>query len=545
MKVRWLWGLTLAALVLALGSGGGVAQYGGEGEYGGVQLRFSGQLTTAGGCEQVAQNLIRCQVPTGRRGTIQLTATVTPPSYPVSVFAVSLPSWASFQPVSTYGTAQTTCTFTPPAGAAGQSFQLRFRASTVYGLSVDLTVVLNVVVVQPPTGPEYPEAEYTTDERGRFSVPVDYPPNTTVKGTLTECTRYPLAGVPISIALLPKSGRLNIGSLDDVGAVQIDTPYGSTTVTEFNLLSSIDENGRITRTINVGVVCLQPSGPIPPVPPTETIPGTTDEEGKFSVPLPGQPGTTVTGRLTECTVRPLPNQEFTLTPIYGEGTLNGFTIDVPGYEPVTITEFGRFSLFGLTSYLLGDMCLSLEIGDEEDLLPWRPDRSLTWEDFKADPPADVEGRDEAAFIKYRLIVEPTEFRLTYDPNTKTWRATIDPASLKVKNVMVRSESWVDPQRKNARLLSHEQGHFDISEVYRRLLERRLRELVAEAPTQEQAAAELRRLIERTYNSVVQKAEQVQTDYDRETAHGQDQEKQEAWGRKIQEWLADPTKAPQP
>ena len=239
------------------------------------------------------------------------------------------------------------------------------------------------------------------------------------------------------------------------------------------------------------------------------------------MPLPGQPGTTVTGRLTECTVRPLPNQEFTLTPIYGEGTLNGFTIDVPGYEPVTITEFGRFSLFGLTSYLLGDMCLSLEIGDEEDLLPWRPDRSLTWEDFKADPPADVEGRDEAAFIKYRLIVEPTEFRLTYDPNTKTWRATIDPASLKVKNVMVRSESWVDPQRKNARLLSHEQGHFDISEVYRRLLERRLRELVAEAPTQEQAAAELRRLIERTYNSVVQKAEQVQTDYDRETAHGQD------------------------
>jgi len=429
----------------------------------------------------------------------------------------------------------------------GQSFELRFRALTVHGLCVDLKVILDVVAVQPPAEPESPGPGYLTDDQGRFSVPIEYLPNTWVTGVLTQCMVRPLVGVPVEVTLIPKEGRLTIGGLSDVGAVRISTPYGESTVTDFRLLSSMDIYGRVTQTIDVGAVCIMPTGPVsPPTPPyTQPIEGTTDEEGKFSLPLPGQPGITVTGRLTECTVRPLPNQEFELTPIWTEGTISGFTIDVPGYEPVSISKFGRISIFGLTNYRLGDVCLSPEIGDEDDLLPWRPNRSLTWEDFKADPPADVEGRDEAAFIKYRLIVEPTEFRLTYDPNTKTWRATIDPASLKVKNVMKRSESWVDPQRKNARLLSHEQGHFDINEVYRRLLERCLRELVAEAPTQEQAAAELRRLIERTYESVVQKAEQVQTDYDRETAHGQDQEKQEAWSRKIQEWLADPTKAPQP
>lgn len=446
--------LVLIALLLGLSlTLGWAAQYEGEGEYGGVSLHFTGHVTTAGSCQQLAQNLIRCQVPAGSQGTINLTATVTPSSYTVAISAISLPSWASFQPVTMYGTPTTSCTFSPPADAVGQTFQLVFRASTVYGLHVDLTVILDVVAAQPPTGPEYPEPGYITDEGGRFSVPVEELPDTTVNGVLTQCTVRPLSGVPVEVTLVPKPGRLYIGSLDDVGAVRISTPDGETTVTDFRLLSSMDIFGRVTRTIDVATVCIRPSGPTPPpVTPTEPIRGTTDDEGKFSVPLPGQPGTTVTGRLTECTVTPLPNQEFTLTPIYAEGAFSGFTVAAPGYEPVTVTEFGRISFFGITSYLLGDVCLQPEIGEEIDLLPWDKDRPLTWEDFKGDPPEDVESRDEAAVIKYRLILQKTEFTLTYDHNTKTWKATITPASLKVENVMVRSQSWVDPQRKTVRLL---------------------------------------------------------------------------------------------
>jgi len=302
--MRWrrlVVGLVLGVLAFT----GAVAQYGGEGGYGGVHLQFTGRVVVSGGsCQQWAQDQIQCQVPAGTQGTVELTAVVTPGSYPITISAVSLPGWASFQPVSMYGTATATCTFLPPGEAVGQRFELRFRASTVYGLFVNLTVVLDVAV-QPPTEPEYPRSGYVTDDQGRFSVPVEYLPNTQVTGVLTQCTVRPLVGVPVEMTLIPKQGRLTIGSLRDVGAVQIDTPYGSTTITEFNLLSSIDVYGRITQTIDVGTVCLRPTEPVStPVTPTAPLSGTTDEEGKFSLPLPGQPGTTVTGRLTECTVRP-------------------------------------------------------------------------------------------------------------------------------------------------------------------------------------------------------------------------------------------------
>ncbi len=354
----------LLAILFAVGS---AAQYGEEDGYGSVHLDFSGQVIAAGTCQQLAQDLIRCQVPAGSQGTIHLTAVVTPSFHRVRIFALSLPNWAKFQPASKRGEVRATCTFTPPAEAAGQSFELRFRASTAYGLSVELRVVLDVVAAQPPTGPEYPEAGYTTDEEGRFSVPVEYPPNTWVTGVLTRCTRYPLAGVPITeITLLPKPGRTTIKSLSDVGAVRISTPYGEATVREFRLLSSMDVYGRVTRTIDVGTVCLQPTQPVtPPTPPRpQPIEGTTDKEGKFSVPLPGEPKAKVIGRLTECTTRPLPNQKFTLTPIYKEGLLSGFTVSVAGYEPVTVTKFHRVSVFGFTHYLLGDICLHPQAGEE-------------------------------------------------------------------------------------------------------------------------------------------------------------------------------------
>ena len=362
------WRHLLAGIVLGVVAVAGVAaQYGGEAGYGEAHLQFTGRVRVSGGsCQQFAQDLIRCQVPAGTQGVVELTATVTPSSYTVTISAVSLPGWASFQPVSMYGTAQTTCTFTPPTGAVGQSFELRFRALTVHGLCVDLRVILDVVAVQPPAEPESPGPGYLTDDQGRFSVPVEYLPNTWVTGVLTQCTVRPLVGVPVEVTLIPKEGRLTIGGLSDVGAVRISTPYGESTVTDFRLLSSMDIYGRVTQTIDVGAVCIMPTGPVsPPTPPyTQPIEGTTDEEGKFSLPLPGQPGITVTGRLTECTVRPLPNQEFELTPIWTEGTISGFTIDVPGYEPVSISKFGRISIFGLTNYRLGDVCLHPRVEEE-------------------------------------------------------------------------------------------------------------------------------------------------------------------------------------
>lgn len=61
---------------------------------------------------------------------------------------------------------------------------------------------------------------------------------------------------------------------------------------------------------------------------------------------------------------------------------------------------------------------------------------------------------------------------------------------------------------------------------------------AEAPTQKQAAQELQRLIDETFDQLSRKAKEVQADYDTKTKRGQDQEAQAKWEAKIREWLAD-------
>ena len=96
--------------------------------------------------------------------------------------------------------------------------------------------------------------------------------------------------------------------------------------------------------------------PFPLFPPTTqapggAVPGTTDEEGKFKLAL--SPTTTVAGRLTKCEDgSPLPNLPFQMAK-----TDAGFSLFVSGYEEKDVTEFSRFSIMGLESYDLGDICL--------------------------------------------------------------------------------------------------------------------------------------------------------------------------------------------
>ncbi|MBC7099829.1 hypothetical protein H5T52_12130, partial [Candidatus Bipolaricaulota bacterium] len=232
-------------------------------------------------------------------------------------------------------------------------------------LQVILEVVRAVTPTPPPAeaGPSYGPFTGTTDETGRFEVPIPSLPNTSVTGKLTECTVVPLPNRPVSITLVPNPGVTAITRADQIRAVRVSSPgYPEVTITQIRLASSMDMFGRTYTTVDVGTVCLQPTAPPTPLPvaPTGPVTGKTDDEGKFTVPL--APGVTVSGRLTECTVKPLPTQDFTITPIPKGETgsavdLVGFTFSVPGYQETTVTKFTKFSIFGLTSYILGDVCL--------------------------------------------------------------------------------------------------------------------------------------------------------------------------------------------
>ncbi|HIP99053.1 TPA: hypothetical protein EYH33_00695 [Candidatus Bipolaricaulota bacterium] len=118
----------------------------------GFTLHFEMRVVAHGECWQKEEDTVHCRVVAGEAGQAQLTAW-TVPSCPVGIFPMSLPPWASCQPVTGYGQVETYCNFTPPMQAVGRSFRLHFRAYAFYAASevfADLQLLLDVVAPEEP-----------------------------------------------------------------------------------------------------------------------------------------------------------------------------------------------------------------------------------------------------------------------------------------------------------------------------------------------------------------------------------------------------------
>ena len=92
-----------------------------------------------------------------------------------------------------------------------------------------------------------------------------------------------------------------------------------------------------------------------------------------------------------------------------------------------------------------------------DSIPWTKERKLSWTDFKATP--DTSSKDTAqSFIRLH----------------KKWSLRGDTVSIIVSNYFKPCFAWSKSKISDT-LLIHEQGHFDISEYFRRLLIKRFSE----------------------------------------------------------------------
>ncbi|MCD5408098.1 hypothetical protein LR090_02465 [Candidatus Bipolaricaulota bacterium] len=111
----------------------------------GAYFAFEMTVFVQGSCQQIAEDTVRCTAIAGEEGRVELLARVEPPVYQVTITPTALPPWASFQPAAGYGSVQAVCTFLPPLEAVGGTFELVFRASTVYGLVRELRLILEVV----------------------------------------------------------------------------------------------------------------------------------------------------------------------------------------------------------------------------------------------------------------------------------------------------------------------------------------------------------------------------------------------------------------
>lgn len=148
--------------------------------------------------------------------------------------------------------------------------------------------------------------------------------------------------------------------------------------------------------------------------------------------------------------------------------------------------------------------------DHEELIHWSADRKLTWADYKG---AAKPGSDVAASTATYLGIE-------YSFNSKGF-------GYKITCSFSKNKSW--GLHKTDYILAHEQGHFDIAEIFARKLNR---EMSAYRFDKDNFKEDLKNI----YQRITTEKENMQNDYDRETSHSILKEKQMEWLKKISQLL---------
>jgi len=101
----------------------------------------------------------------------------------------------------------------------------------------------------------------------------------------------------------------------------------------------------------------------------------------------------------------------------------------------------------------------------------------------------------------------------------------------VYNTFYVNKSWVRPDAKIPGILDHEQGHFDLCEIYTRKLRDRMNQFDFSAPDIKHALLSI-------YSDVNNEYERRQQAYEQETIHGTNIPQQKKWQEAISRELAD-------
>lgn len=148
--------------------------------------------------------------------------------------------------------------------------------------------------------------------------------------------------------------------------------------------------------------------------------------------------------------------------------------------------------------------------DNEEKIIWKRSQILTWKDFMSKPDNNSK---LAAISTCRIIV-----------NNKV-KDDSESIEFTVESFFVPDESWVKIIEKNDHLLKHEQGHFDLNEVYARKIRQEISATKFKLGT-------LPVVLREIYTKHFKELNTIQDLYDLETAHSQLKNKQTEWDFKI-------------
>jgi len=160
--------------------------------------------------------------------------------------------------------------------------------------------------------------------------------------------------------------------------------------------------------------------------------------------------------------------------------------------------------------------------NDENIIVWEKARKLNWDDFKGT-------------ITHDKGHEVINVYNEYEEDAARSRVTIalyfqcdgNSAEHKVRAEFEKNNSWFYANHKTEAVLRHEQLHFDITELYARKLRTKLSSLNNQC---EKSA--VRTVYQANDLEFVEFAKQ----YDNETSHGVNKQKQSEWETKVQKLL---------
>ncbi|SRX55442.1 DUF922 domain-containing protein [Aequorivita sp. CIP111184] len=155
--------------------------------------------------------------------------------------------------------------------------------------------------------------------------------------------------------------------------------------------------------------------------------------------------------------------------------------------------------------------------DSSEKIMWNETQKLTWEDFRGKP------------VRSASFVASTNTGISFQYSYSIKNGAVN-AEYSVKSFFSPESSWYIPERVNPYILKHEQAHFDVSELHARMLRKKLKEKTF--------TKKIKSEIEGIYQQVEQKRRAMQTNFDAETDHSRNEEKEIFWQKHIANQLAE-------
>jgi hypothetical protein len=150
---------------------------------------------------------------------------------------------------------------------------------------------------------------------------------------------------------------------------------------------------------------------------------------------------------------------------------------------------------------------------DDDYIPWTPSYRLNWTDFMCAPQHNSNDVVASTSTALGLAYQIRNGKLTYQITCR----------------FSKNKSW--GLVKTPYILQHEQGHFDITEIFARKLYQVLSHYQLNRPT-------FQADINTIYDTLMQAKEAFQQAYDAETDHSRNKRHQQEWLERINQLLTD-------